>query len=223
VGVDCKRRHLPEIFTSGDFFGRDGFRDGFSGFLNGLGVPVWQTELSHDGVHFGIVVSNLAQYIDDFSYGILGTLRPFHNTYQGLLPRFSSFEFVLGDEDVVGQPFAVGNEKSVGSFHLQHPYKGGRGMFQDSDHFSFRFTVGLFRRVQHPDPVAVHGLPGVAFGNEDGITPIIGHQVVLTIAAAFDHALHIKTPFIELELAFANFDEVVLYGQFSQTFSHQYF
>ncbi len=43
---------------------------------------------------------------------------------------FFLLEFVLGDEDVVGQPFAVGNEKTVGSFHLQHPYKGGRGMFR---------------------------------------------------------------------------------------------
>ena len=113
LGVDGEGGYTPEVLASGYFLGGD-----FGGYLVGCffyggGVDVWQAEFREDGMHLGGVVSGASQDVYYLADGIFGFVGPFHYLDDSLVARLAAFQFLFGDEDVVGKRTVFRYKESV--------------------------------------------------------------------------------------------------------------
>ena len=102
-GVDGEGGYAPEVLASGYFLGGDFGGYLVSGFLYGGWIDIRQPEFREDGMHLGGVVSGASQDVDYLTDGVFGFVGPFHHLYDGFVARFAAFQFLFGDEDVVGK------------------------------------------------------------------------------------------------------------------------
>ena len=112
-GVDGEGGYAPEVLASGYFLGGDFGGYLVSGFLYGGWIDIRQPEFREDGMHLGGVVSGASQDVDYLTDGVFGFVGPFHHLYDGFVARFAAFQFLFGDEDVVGKRTVFRYKESV--------------------------------------------------------------------------------------------------------------
>ena len=112
-GVYGKGGYIAEILTFGIFFCGNFGRYPVCGFFHGCGVNIRQSEFGQDSVHLGGVISGFPQNVDNLTDRILCLVRPFHHFDDGLVACLSTFQFLFGDKDVIGQRAVFRNKESV--------------------------------------------------------------------------------------------------------------
>lgn len=113
LGVDGEGGDVPEILASGNLFGGNFIGYLVGGLLYGGRIYIRQAEFGQNGVHLGGVVSGTSQDIDDLPDGVLRLVGPFHDLHDGFVARLSAFQFLFGDEDVIGKRTVLRYQKSV--------------------------------------------------------------------------------------------------------------
>ena len=175
-GVYGKGGYIAEIFTFGILLRGNFGGNLVRGFFHGCGIDIRQPEFGQDGVHLGGVVSGFSQDVNDLTDGVFSLIRPFHYLDDGFVACFSTFQFLFGDEDVVGQRTVFRDKESVGFGNFQCSYEGIVGAFQYFDDFAFGFTSAAFGIKGDAYFVACHGVCRVAFGHENGVTATFGDE-----------------------------------------------
>ena len=112
-GVYGKGGYMAEIFTFGILLCGNFCGNLVRGFFHGCGVDIRQSEFGKDSVHFGGVVSGFSQDVNDLADGVLCLVGPLHHLDDGFVACFSTFQFLFGDKDVVGERTVFRDKESV--------------------------------------------------------------------------------------------------------------
>jgi len=223
LGVDGEGRDGAEVFAAGYLFGGNLVGDAFGRLLYGCRITVGQAVFGQDGVHLGGVVARTAQDVDDLSDGVLGLVGPFDNLHHGLVAALAAFQFVFGDEDVVGQRAVFGDEEGIRLGHFERAHEGVVGTFQYLDDFTFGAASATFGIEGYLHAVAGHGVGRVAFGNEDGVASAVGDEGVLAVALALEDTRHLHTVEVEFVFVLFRFVDVVVVLQFVEHVHAEHF
>ena len=90
------------------------------------------------------------------------------------------------------------------------------GTFQHFEHFAFgRFTFAA-GVVGYADAVVVHGVGRIAFGDEDGVAPVVGDERVLAVAFADETAGHLHAALVQAVDVMPGLGDVVVFFHFGQ-------
>ena len=165
-------------------------------------------------MHFGGILTGLAQNIDDSSEGVLGFFGPFRNFHYSLVAVFTAFQLVLRDEDVVGQSAGFRQQESIVLADLQSSYEGCIGTFQNLDDLTFQAFLLAFGTQGHFYLVVVHGMGRIPFGNEDRFSSVFRNERVLSVAFALESTRQNLSLVIQFVSAFFYFDEEIIFNHF---------
>ena len=161
-------------------------------------------------MHLGGVVARAAQDVYDLSDGVLGLVGPFDDLHHGLVAALAAFQFVFGDEDVIGQRAVLGDEEGIRLGHFERAHEGVVGPLQYFDNFAFGAASASFGIEGYLHAVAGHGMGRVAFGDEDGVAAAVGDEGVLAVALALEDTRHLHAVDIELVFVLFGFVDVVV-------------
>ena len=222
LGVDGKGRHAAEVLPLRDFLCLNLGGNLFRRVLHRLGVHVGQAELGQDGVHLGVVVARLSQYVNHLPDGVLGLVGPLYHFHHSLVAVLSSLEPFFRDEYVVGQRPVLGKQESIRLGHLQRAHKRVVGPLQYLHHLAFGLAP-LALGVEHDFyPVVVHGMGRVALGNEYRIAAAVGDKGVLPVALALECPRQFAPVVVDAELPFLYLAHIVIVGQLAQNVNAQH-
>ena len=144
--------------------------------------------------------------------GVLGRLGPLDDLHDDLVAVLGVLQPLLGDEDVVGQRAAFGEQEGVVLVDLQLADEGVVGAFEYLDDFALALAVLSPCEEGDTHGVIVHGVGRVAFSDEDGRAAVVGQQGILAVALALERAGHDLVRILQLEMSFLRFaEEIVLH------------
>ena len=214
--VDGESSDGAEIFTLGIVFGCNDIRNLVGCSFHVFRIDIWQTELRQDGMHLGVVVSGLSQDVDNLTDRVLGIFRPFGDFHHGLVAILSALQHVAWNEDVIGQRTVFGEEESIELVHLQCAHKGVLGTFDDFYHFAFYLASLSLGGKGNLHLVAMHGMSGIPFGNEDGFATVFRQERVLSVALALELSGQDDAVVVQLEMSVLHHLNEVVFCHFIQ-------
>ena len=167
-------------------------------------------------MHLGVVVSGLSQNVNHLTDRVLGILRPFGDFYQGLVTILSTLQHIAWNEDVIGQRAVFGEEESIELVYLQRTYKGILGTFDDFYHFAFYLASLALGGERDFHLVAMHGMSGIALGNEDRFATVFRQERVLSVALALELTGQDNAMVVQLEVSVFHYLNEVVFCHFIQ-------
>ena len=150
--------------------------------LHALRVFVGQVVLGQDGVHLDVVVTLLAQHVDDLAHEVLRLFRwPLCDFYYCLLSALATLQFLLRNEYVLRKNVVFSNKEGKVLFNLENAYSLIVLTLQDFGDDGLLDVVLSAGHQCYPHPVASHSRHRVALGDEDGLAAIVGYERVLAV------------------------------------------
>ena len=141
-------------------------------------------------MHLHVVLSLLAQHVDDLAHDVLRVLRrPLRDLHHSHLPCLAALELFLRYENVVHEELALGDEERIVFLHLQRAHSLVVLALNDLGDDGLLDVVLPSCHQRHPHAVTVQGKHRVALGDEDGLAPVVGHERVLAVGLADERAL----------------------------------
>ena len=190
LGVDGTGEHMAEVLSAGNLLLADGGIDALGRLLHVLGILVGQVVLRQDGVHLGIVVARLPEYVyhaaDDVLVLCIG---PLYHLHHGLVVGLAALQLALGYDDVVDEVLVLGDEHGQLALHHQLAYYLLVGVVHYLDDHSLLDVPVAAGHVGHLHAVAVHSRHRVALSHEDGGAAIVGQERVAPRRLAAEGAL----------------------------------
>ena len=194
--VDRKSRDTAKILTFGNFLFRDRFRYLFCCLLDVGRILVWKVKLGQDSIHLRIVVAGSTQNIDYFAQRVLGSFRPFGDTYDRFVAGLAPFQFVFRNKNIVCKSLVFRNKKCEPFGHLQ--FSGDRALlaFQYFNNLAFRVSSFSFGMKLNFYLIAVKRMCGVSLCHENRSPAIFGDKRVLAILAAHKSSDSSRSPIV---------------------------
>ena len=123
---------IAEVLSLSNVFGRDLARDLLRGLLHVLGILIRQTVLCENGAHLGIVLSSLAEHVDDLTNRVFVVfVRPLDDLHEHLVVGLSALEFFLRNKDVLREGAVLRDAEGNVAVHAQPAYEGVLGTAED--------------------------------------------------------------------------------------------
>ena len=132
-------------------------------------------------MYLGVVFAGFAENVDHLAARIFCVVGPRCDVYDCLVARLAPLELVAGDEDVAGEIFRIGFQKSYILIDLKRADKCLFFRLDDAGHLGFRFLAAATCRNVDFNPVAVERVHRIAFGNENRFAVGIGYHTVLAV------------------------------------------
>ena len=120
--VDGECHHLAVILALGNLIFCYARVDLLGSLHKVLWVFVWQAVFGEDGMHLGIVLTILSEYVDDLADRVLRELRPAFDQHIDLVAVLCLAESFGRDVDVLVERAVVGNDEVVATRLLQHAH-----------------------------------------------------------------------------------------------------
>ena len=189
--VDSTGKYLSEVLTLLIVLFCDFARNLVGSIFYILWIFVWQTILCEDGVHLHIIVTLLAENINHFADRTLVFLvRPFDDSYHGLVVGLATLELSSWDDDVVGEYIAWCDEVSDVLIHFQTAYEAILGTFQYLVDLSLLDMVLAASEEGELHTVAIERAHGVALRYEDRLLAAVRDDGVLAVGLAYELTFH---------------------------------
>ena len=181
---------IAEVLSLSNVFGRDLARDLLRGLLHVLGILIRQTVLCENGAHLGIVLSSLAEHVDDLTNRVFVVfVRPLDDLHEHLVVGLSALEFFLRNKDVLREGAVLRDTEGNVAVHTQPADKGVLGTAENLDDLGFLDMFLAACHERHPYTVARKCRHGVALCHEDGLVAAVGEERVLAVWLAHEGTL----------------------------------
>ena len=190
LGVDGAGEHVTEVFTTGNFIGSDTRFYLLGSILYSLRIFIRQSVLCQDSVHLHVIITFLTQHVNHFTHNILRFLRrPLGDFHDSLVTCLTAFQFLLGNQDVLGKDSTLGNEEGKIALHFQLTHCLIHLMRQHLDHHSLLDMILTASHHRHTDTVAIQSKHRVALGDKDGFSAIVGLERIFSISLTDERSL----------------------------------
>jgi len=181
---------IAEVLTLGNVLGCDLARDFLRGVLHVLWILIRQAVLCENGAHLGIVLSGLAQHVDDFANRILMVLvRPLDNLHEHLVVALSTLEFLLRNKDVLHEGTVLRDAEGNVAVHTQPADKSVLGTAENLYDLCFLDMFLAASHERNPYTVARECRHGVALSHKDRLVAAVGEERVLAVGLAHEGTL----------------------------------
>ena len=137
--VNGKSKHFSHVSTLGNLFLLDRSIQALCIFFYFLRKLMRKSIFGQDGMYLCIMFPRLAKNLLYHSIGRIGTRCPLSNTYQDLIPIFSTITISLRYKNICIHSPIGRHYKSKILLHLYHPYKGSTLTLYDLGDFPFEF------------------------------------------------------------------------------------
>ena len=156
-GVNGKSRNLSKIPAFCYLFVRNFQRNFICCLIHFFRIFIWKAKFGQNGMHFGIVGTSIAKYINDLGHRISGIFGPVQDPGNRLLSVFGSLQALLGNKQIEGHSFGGNQEgRKFGDLNGSN-----QGFLCPFDHFNhFTFGIAFFPAGEQPDFdfVAIEGV-----------------------------------------------------------------
>ena len=144
-------------------------------------------------MHLGIVLTRLTEDIHHRPDDVLMlVVRPLHHLHHSLVIRLTTFQFALGDDDVMHEGGVLRHQEGHILLHTQTTYDLVMGSLHNLDHHRLLDMLVATRHIRHLHTVAVHRRHRVTFSHEHRCTTIVGQERVSAIRLTTEHTfLHL--------------------------------